>query len=94
MYQPRQLAYSIAYATTPHSRADYVSQQMKIETDFLHEAENARKCQEYLLDTPELKDKVYIPRVYADVASTERIMVMEYIEGCKSVLAGLVVQTR
>lgn len=56
---------------------------MRLETNFLHEAENAQKCAEYLAKTPELRDKVYVPQVYPEVAGTERVMVMEYVKGCK-----------
>jgi aarF domain-containing kinase len=64
-------------------RADYVSEQMRLETNFLHEAHNAQKCAAFLADTPELRDKVYVPKVYPEVAGTERVMVMEYVKGCK-----------
>jgi aarF domain-containing kinase len=56
---------------------------MKLETNFLHEAHNAKKCAAFLADTPELRDKVYVPRVYSEVFGTERLMVMEYVKGCK-----------
>ncbi len=63
--------------------ADYVSEQMRLETSFLHEANNARKCAALLAETPELRDKVYVPKVYPEVAQSDRVMVMEYVDGCK-----------
>ncbi|GHJ89785.1 hypothetical protein NliqN6_6187 [Naganishia liquefaciens] len=63
--------------------ADYVSQQMRLETNFMNEATNAQKCAEFLASTPELKDKVYVPKIYNEVASSERVMVMEYVKGCR-----------
>ncbi|KAJ9118281.1 hypothetical protein QFC22_004192 [Naganishia vaughanmartiniae] len=63
--------------------ADYVSEQMRLETDFLNEAINAQKCAAFLADTPELRDKVYVPKVYPEVASSERVMVMEWVKGCR-----------
>ncbi|KAJ9116125.1 hypothetical protein QFC20_000802 [Naganishia adeliensis] len=63
--------------------ADYVSEQMRLETDFLNEAINAQKCAAFLADTPELKDKVYVPKVYSEVASSQRVMVMEWVKGCR-----------
>ena len=60
-----------------------MSQQMRLETNFLHEAQNAQKCAAFLADTPELRDKVYVPKVYPEVAGTERVMVMEFVKGCK-----------
>jgi aarF domain-containing kinase len=56
---------------------------MRLETDFLNEATNAQKCAAFLADTPELKDKVYVPKVYPEVASSERVMVMEWVKGCR-----------
>jgi aarF domain-containing kinase len=56
---------------------------MRLETNFLHEAQNAQKCAAFLADTPELRDKVYVPKVYPEVAGTERVMVMEFVKGCK-----------
>ena len=64
-------------------RADYVSQQMRLETNFMNEATSAQKCAEFLASTPELKDKVYVPKIYNEVASSERVMVMEYVKGCR-----------
>lgn len=63
--------------------AEYVSEQMRLETDFLNEARNAQKCRELLKETPELREKVYVPKVYDEVISGTRIMVMEYVDGCK-----------
>jgi aarF domain-containing kinase len=56
---------------------------MRLETNFLHEATNAQKCADFLANTPELRDKVYVPKVYSEVASSERVMVMEYVKGCR-----------
>jgi hypothetical protein len=63
--------------------ADYVSDQMRLETSFIHEASNARTCSALLAATPELRDKVYVPKVYDDVVGSERVMVMEYVDGCR-----------
>ena len=66
--------------------AKYVSEQMRLETSFKNEANNARRCAELLAQTPELRDDVYVPRVYGTAegcAESDRIMVMEYIEGCR-----------
>lgn len=63
--------------------ADYVSEQMRLETSFLHEAQNARICASHLAATPELRNKVYVPHVYDEVVGSDRVMVMEYVDGCK-----------
>ena len=61
---------------------------MRLETSFKNEANNARKCAELLDQTPELRDKVYIPRVYGQdegCAESDRIMVMEWVDGVRYV---------
>jgi aarF domain-containing kinase len=59
---------------------------MRLETSFLHEASNARKCAEHLAATPELAGDVYVPRVYGQaegIKESNRVMVMEWVDGCK-----------
>ncbi|WWC64250.1 uncharacterized protein I303_106859 [Kwoniella dejecticola CBS 10117] len=66
--------------------AKYVSSQMRLETSFKNEANNARRCAELLAQTPELKDDVYVPRVYGEAEGcreSDRIMVMEWVDGCR-----------
>lgn len=63
--------------------ADYVAKQMRLETSFLNEVRNARRCSGLIASSPELRDKVYVPNVYPEVASSDRIMVMEFVDGCK-----------
>ncbi|KAL7421425.1 hypothetical protein Q5752_004311 [Cryptotrichosporon argae] len=66
--------------------AEYVSSQMRLETSFTHEADNARRCAELLARTPQLKDDVYVPRVFGEAEGCkggERVMVMEWVDGCR-----------
>lgn len=66
--------------------AQYISAQMRNETSFLNEAANARRCADLLAKTPELRDDVYIPRVYGKeegCRESDRIMVMEWVDGCR-----------
>lgn len=68
------------------SSANYVSSQMRLETSFKHEADNARRCAQYLAQTPELRDDVYVPRVYGEAEGykeSDRVMVMEWIDGVR-----------
>ena len=63
-----------------------MSDQMRLETSFTHEAANARRCAELLAETPELRDDVYIPRVFGEAEGcreSERVMVMEWVDGCR-----------
>lgn len=66
--------------------AKYVSEQMRHETSFVNEAANARRCAQLLAQTPELKDDIYIPKVFGKAEGCvegERIMVMEWVDGCR-----------
>jgi aarF domain-containing kinase len=61
---------------------------MRLETSFKHEAGNARRCAELLAQTPELRDDVYVPRVFGEAEGckeSDRIMVMEWVDGVRSV---------
>lgn len=63
-----------------------MSSQMRLETSFKNEAMNARRCAELLSQTPELRDDVYVPRVYGEeegCKGSDRIMVMEWVDGCR-----------
>ena len=65
---------------------------MRLETSFKHEADNARKCAELLAQTPELRDDVYVPRVFGKpegCAESDRIMVMEWVDGVRSVSSAI-----
>jgi len=89
----RKLTYSVLCVSQysknrPDDRANYVSEQMRLETSFKHEADNARKCAALLAQTPELRDDVYVPRVFGKAegcAESDRIMVMEWVDGVRSV---------
>lgn len=63
---------------------------MKLETSFKHEANNARRCAELLAQTPELRDDVYVPRVFGEsegCKESDRIMVMEWVDGVRWVMS-------
>lgn len=50
------------------------------------EAANARKCAALLAQTPELRDDVYVPRIYGKedgYPESDRILVMEWVDGCR-----------
>ncbi|WVQ94794.1 hypothetical protein IAU59_001877 [Kwoniella sp. CBS 9459] len=64
----------------------YVSSQMRLETSFKNEANNARRCAELIAQTPELREDVYVPRVFGEAEGckeSDRIMVMEWVDGCR-----------
>jgi aarF domain-containing kinase len=66
--------------------ADYVASQMRLETSFMHEAANARRCAELVAQTPELRDDIYVPRVFGRAEGypeSDRVLVMEWVDGCR-----------
>lgn len=61
--------------------AQYVSEHVRQETDFINEAKNSEQCQLFLNETGDyLKNQVHVPIVYWD-KTTKRVMTAEWIEG-------------
>lgn len=60
--------------------APYVAKQIRLETDFINEAQNSERTAEYLANEPALRDKVFVPRVHWDVTRS-RIMTADFVEG-------------
>ncbi|KXN84680.1 ABC1 family protein C10F6.14c [Leucoagaricus sp. SymC.cos] len=61
---------------------DFISDHLRQELDFEHEAENARRTTSFVESEPSLRGKVYIPRVYPEY-STKKVMVAEWIDGVR-----------
>jgi aarF domain-containing kinase len=62
--------------------ADYIEKHMREEVDFVHEANNSRKCAENLKTDANLAKKVYVPQVYWDTTSS-RVMTSEWIDAVR-----------
>ncbi|KAI8329942.1 ABC1 family-domain-containing protein [Chlamydoabsidia padenii] len=60
--------------------ADYIEQHIRKEVDFENEARNGEKAWDNLKRQPQLKDKVYIPKIYPEY-STKRVLVCEWVDG-------------
>ncbi len=60
----------------------YISERLLLETDFVNEAQNAERMASLVESEPQLRGKVYIPRVYREL-STKRVMTAEWIEGVR-----------
>ncbi|CAO3684539.1 unnamed protein product [Umbelopsis vinacea] len=58
----------------------YVEKHIRMEADFEREARNSVKAWENLQKEASLRDHVYIPKVYTEIAS-KRIMVAEWVDG-------------
>lgn len=58
----------------------YVSDQMKQEVDFVHEAANAEMLCGLIENDAYFSKKMYVPRVYREM-TTKRLLVNEWIEG-------------
>ncbi len=57
--------------------AAYIEQHIRLETDFLNEASNSRRCAANLKLDPYLRDNVHVPVVYPEL-TTRRIMTAEW----------------
>ena len=60
--------------------AEYVSQHIREEIDFIREAKNAEKCMQGIQQVPLLKQTCHVPRVFWEY-TTQRIMTAEWIDG-------------
>lgn len=65
-----------------YSNAQYVSKNMRLETDFINEAKNSEKCQKLLNESNDesLKKSVFVPKVNWDLTS-KVVLTTEWIEG-------------
>ncbi|KAF8509996.1 ABC1 family-domain-containing protein [Hysterangium stoloniferum] len=61
---------------------DFVSSHLRLELDFINEAENANRTAALIASEPQLSGKVYVPKVFPEY-TTKKIMTSEYIEGVK-----------
>lgn len=55
---------------------------MMLETDFENEASNSERMADLVASDPQLRERVYIPRVFHDLSS-KRILTTEWIDGKK-----------
>jgi len=65
-----------------YSLIPYVTERLKLETNFINEANNSEKMKALVDNEPRLKGRVYIPEVYRDLSS-RRIMTAEFVEGVR-----------
>ncbi|KAG5641491.1 hypothetical protein DXG03_005102, partial [Asterophora parasitica] len=65
-----------------HDHADFISDHLRQELDFVNEANNARKTAEFVQNEPRMSESVYIPKVYPEF-STKKVMTAEWIEGVR-----------
>lgn len=62
------------------SSAEYVTSHIHQETDFINEAHNGEKCQEFIKNVPSLNATCHVPKIYWDL-TTKRILTAEWIDG-------------
>ncbi|KAK4200299.1 ABC1 family-domain-containing protein [Triangularia verruculosa] len=65
-----------------YSMVPFVTERLKLETDFENEARNSEVMRELINSEPRLKGRVYIPPVYSEL-STKRVLTTEWIEGVR-----------
>ncbi|KAF9530080.1 ABC1 family-domain-containing protein [Crepidotus variabilis] len=73
---------NVAFDLPVYFVVDFVSDHLRQELDFVNEAKNACRTAEFVAQEPQLRDKVYIPKVYPEY-STKRVMTAEWIEGVR-----------
>lgn len=65
-----------------YSLVPYINSRLLLECDFEVEASNSQQMASLVANEPRLRDRVYIPEVYADLSS-KRVMTAEWIEGVR-----------
>lgn len=74
--------YSYWFDLPLYSLVPYISERLRLETDFENEVRNADKMRELVQNEPRLRDRVYIPKTYHELSS-KRVMTAEWIEGVR-----------
>lgn len=74
--------YSYWFDLPLYSLVPYIADRLKLETDFVNEADNSEKMRDLVAGEPRLRGRVYIPKVYRDLSS-KRVMTTEWIEGVR-----------
>ncbi|KAI9668325.1 MAG: hypothetical protein M1829_005529 [Trizodia sp. TS-e1964] len=60
----------------------FITERLRLETDFVNEANNSERMAEFVAHESRLRGKVYIPKVYRHLSS-KRVMTAEWIEGVR-----------
>ncbi|KAL5604772.1 hypothetical protein BROUX41_001888 [Berkeleyomyces rouxiae] len=74
--------YSWAFELPLTTFVPYICERLKLETDFVNEANNSRTMRNLVNSEPLFRDRVYIPAIYDDL-TTRRVMTAEWIEGVR-----------
>ena len=74
--------YTYWFSLPLYSLVPYIAERLKLETDFVNEADNSEKMKKLVAGEPRLSGRVYIPTVYRELSST-RVMTTEWIEGVR-----------
>ncbi|KAH8827114.1 ABC1 family-domain-containing protein [Flagelloscypha sp. PMI_526] len=61
---------------------DFISDHLMQELDFINEANNSIRTAQFIAADPNLRDRVYIPKVFKEL-STKKIMTAEWIDGIR-----------
>lgn len=65
-----------------YSMVPFITERLRLETDFINEANNAERMSKLVAGEPRLRGRVYVPKVYRNLSS-KRIMTAEWIEGVR-----------
>lgn len=62
--------------------ADFISDHLRRELDFIQEAKNASQTAQFVASEPRLASRVYVPKVYSEL-TTKKVMTAEWIDGVR-----------
>ena len=65
-----------------YSLVPFITERLRLETDFVNEADNSEKMARLVAGEPRLRGRVYVPKVYRKLSS-KRVMTAEWIEGVR-----------
>ena len=65
-----------------YSLVPYISERLRLETNFMNEADNSERMAKLVAGESRLRGRVYIPKVYRELSS-KRVMTAEWIEGVR-----------
>ncbi|KAH6571722.1 hypothetical protein BASA61_004584 [Batrachochytrium salamandrivorans] len=79
-YKTLTLAFEWVFDLPLSWSADYIEKHLRQETDFINEGRNSERAAQAILQVPDLRSRVYVPKVYWDLTS-RRILTCEWIDG-------------
>ncbi|KAM7205623.1 ABC1 domain containing protein [Rhypophila sp. PSN 637] len=74
--------YSLWFDLPLYSLVPFITERLRLETDFENEAKNSELMRRLVNEEPSLRGRVYVPPVYHELSSS-RVLTTEWIEGIR-----------